>query len=252
MYVGSDLKDFWYVVNPMTGELIAKVVSPRSPNAHNLNLSLDGKTAFMSPNGKVMGIANTATHKLTKTIEFPDNIRVFVLNHDATKIYSNTNNLLGFVIADVATGKIEQTIEVQGFGWHEKWNTSPRPRIPHGCPSHGIALTNDEKEIWLADGLNNYIHIFDNTKTPPRQIESIKTSAGPYWITVGIDGKLAYVSSGDVIDMKTRKIVGQMKDEYGRTMYSEKLLDMLFTNGKLTKVVNQFGNGLPAAAATSN
>jgi hypothetical protein len=40
-----------------TGELITKVVSPLSPNAHNLNLSADGKLAFMSPNGKVMGVA---------------------------------------------------------------------------------------------------------------------------------------------------------------------------------------------------
>ena len=52
--------------------------------------------------------------------------------------------------------------------------------------------------------------------------------------------------------MKSRKIIGTMKDEYGRTMHSEKLLDMLFTNGKLTAVANQFGNGLrPAASATS-
>src|SRR5882724_5727644 len=93
-------------------------------------------------------------------------------------------------------------------------------------------------------GINNYIHIFDNTKMTPKQMESIKTTAGPYWITVGLDGKHAYVSSGDIIDMKSRKIIGQMKDEYGRTMYSEKLLDMLFTNGRLTSVANQFGNGL--------
>lgn len=248
MYVGSDLKDFWYVVNPRTGDLITKVRSPLSPAAHNLNLSLDGKTAFMSPNGKVMGIADTTTHKLAKTITFPDNIRVFVINHDATRIYSNTNNLLGFVIADVKSGEIIQKVEVQGFGWPEKWNVATRPRIPHGCPSHGIALTPDEKEIWLADGINNYIHIFDNTQMPPRQVDSIKTTDGPYWITVGIGGKLAYVSSGDIIDMKTRKIVGQMKDEYGRTMYSEKLLDMVFANGKLTRMANQFGNGLGSAS----
>jgi len=247
LYVGSDLKDFWYVVNPKTGELITKVVSPLSPGAHNLNLSLDGKLAFMSPNGKVMGIADTTTHKLKKTIAFPDNIRVFVVNHDASLIYSNTNNLLGFVIADVKSGQIIHKVEVRGYGWPEKWNVTPRPRIPHGCPSHGIALTNDEKELWLTDGINNYIHIFDNTVMPPKQKESIKTSAGPYWITVGLDGKLAYVSSGDVIDMKTRKIVAQLKDEFGRTMYSEKLLDMVFTNGKLTRVANQFGNGLRAA-----
>ena len=61
---------------------------------------------------------------------------------------------------------------------------------------------------------------------------------------IGLDGKLAYISSGDVIDIKTRKIVGQLKDEYGRPLHSEKLLDMLFEGGKLTRVANQFGNGL--------
>ena len=222
-------------------------MAPLSPNTHNLNLSPDGKWAFMSPNGKVMSIADTSTHQTVRTIPFNDNIRVFVLNHDASLIYTNQNNFLGFQIADVKTGKVLHTVEVQGYPWRERWNATPRPRIPHGCPSHGIALTNDEKEVWLADGMNDYIHIFDNTVMPPKQIQSIKTTAGPYWITVGLDGTLAYVSSGDIIDMKSRKIIGQMKDEYGRTMYSEKLLDMLFTNGKLTRVANQFGNGLTPA-----
>jgi hypothetical protein len=99
--------------------------------------------------------------------------------------------------------------------------------------------------VWLADGMNDYIPIFDNTQMPPKQIASIKTTAGPYWIAMSLDGDLAYVSSGDVIDVKTRKIVGQLKDEYGRPLYSEKLLDTLITNGKLTRVVNQFGNGFP-------
>ena len=249
LYVGSDLKDFWYVVNPRTGALIGKAVSPLSPNAHNLNLSADGKLAFMSPNGKVMGIAETKNHTLVKTITFGDNIRPFVLNHDSSLIYANVNNLLGFEIAEVASGKILHRVEVQGFGWPGKWQVSPRVRIPHGCPSHGIALTPDEKEVWIVDGINQYIHIFDNTQMPPRQLDSIKTTAGPYWITIGLDGKLAYISSGDVIDIKTRKIVGTMKDEYGRRMYSEKLLDMLFENGKLTRVANQFGNGIASAVA---
>jgi DNA-binding beta-propeller fold protein YncE len=251
MYVGSDLKDFWYVVNPRTGELITKVRSPLSPNAHNLNLSADGRTAFMSPNGKVMGIADTTNHQLVRTISFPDNIRVFVLNHDSSLIYSNLNNLLGFVIADVKTGKVLHQVEVQGFGWPEKWNVTPRLRIPHGCPSHGIALLNDEREVWLSDGINNYIHVFDNTKMPPRQIESIRTNGGAYWMTPSVDGKLVYASSGDVIDTATRKIVAQMKDEYGRTMHSEKLLDTVFTQGRLTQVSNQFANGFAPAAVTS-
>jgi hypothetical protein len=79
---------------------------------------------------------------------------------------------------------------------------------------------------------------------PPKQIESFKTTGGPFWIMPSIDGKRVYCSSADVIDVKSRKIIAQLKDEFGRPMYSEKLLDMVFTNGKLTQVANQFGNGL--------
>src|SRR5881628_3620732 len=121
MYVGSDLKDFWYVINPKTGELITKAMAPLSPNAHNLNLSPDGKFAFMTPNGKVMSIADTSTHKTMKTIPFNDNIRVFVLNHDASLIYTNQNNFLGFQIADVKSGKVLHSVEVQGYPWRERW-----------------------------------------------------------------------------------------------------------------------------------
>jgi DNA-binding beta-propeller fold protein YncE len=253
MYVGSNLKDFWYVINPATGDLITRVRSPLSPDAHNLNLSADGKLAFMAPNGPVMGIADTRTHTLLRTITFPDHIRVFVLNHDSSLIYSNLNNLLGFVIVDVKSGKIIQKVEVQGYGWPENWTSPTRPRIPHNCPSHGIALTHDERELWLCDGMNDCIHIFDNTQMPPKEVGAIKTTGGPFWITMSIDGNRAYVSSGDVIDVKTHRIVGSLKDEYGRVMHSEKLLDMLFANGRLIKVSNQFGNGqAPAAPAALN
>jgi hypothetical protein len=197
----------------------------------------------MSPNGKVMGVADTTTHKLIRTLTFPDNVRVFVLNHDSSLIYTNQNNLLGFLIADANSGKILHKVEVQGFGWPANWNVTPRPHIPHGCPSHGIGLMDDEREVWLVDGLNNLVHVFDNTQMPPKEVSNFKTNGGAYWITPSIDGKLAYLSSGDVVDVKTKKIIAQLKDEYGRVMHSEKLLDMVFTQGKLTQVSNQFANG---------
>ena len=102
--VGADLKDYWYSLDAVTGKLIGVINAPESLGSHNLNLSADGKTAFMSPNGKVMTIADVKTRKVIRTIGFPDNIRVFVLNKDSTKIYTNQNNFLGFIIADVATG----------------------------------------------------------------------------------------------------------------------------------------------------
>jgi DNA-binding beta-propeller fold protein YncE len=241
--VGADVKDFWYVVDAKTGKLRGKIQAPQSPNSHNLNLSPDGKIAFMAPNGPVMSIGDVATMKTIRTIRFGDNVRPFVLNHDASLIYANTNNLLGFEVADVATGKIIKHVEINAFPWRDA--LAKKVYIPHGCPSHGIALVKNEREVWIADGINNYIHIFDNTKDTPELVDSIKTSLPPAWITVSIDGKYAYVSSGDVIDIAARKVVAHLDDEHGRQMRSEKLLDMTFDDGKLLQVDNQFGNGGP-------
>ena len=67
---------------------------------------------------------------------------------------------------------------------------------------------------------------------------------------MGIGGQYAFLSSGDVVDVKSKKIVAQMKDEYGKTMHSEKLLEMEFSNGKLIRTVSQFGEGIPNAVQT--
>jgi hypothetical protein len=76
---------------------------------------------------------------------------------------------------------------------------------------------------------------------------SFPTTASANWITMGIGGQYAYLSSGDVVEVKTKKIVAQMKDEYGKPMHSEKYLEMAFSNGKLLRTVSQFGEGIPSA-----
>jgi DNA-binding beta-propeller fold protein YncE len=241
LIVGSNLQDYWYKLDARTGKLISVIHAPGSDGVHNLNLSADGKLAFMSPNGKLLSIADVATAKVIRTIRFPENIRVQALNKDSSKIYVNQNNFLGFLVADTRTGKILNTVEVTSVPWRQVWNQTPRPKIPHGCPSHGIALTQDGKEIWLADGIFKKIHIFSNTEDP-KEIATIDTPNGVFWMTVSIDGKTIYASSGDIIDIASRKIIGTTRSEFGTTMMSEKELDMEFKDGHLQRVSNQFGN----------
>ena len=57
----------------------------------------------------------------------------------------------------------------------------------------------------------------------------------------------AYLSSSDVVDVKTKKIVANLKDEYGKPKHSEKYLEMAFSNGKLLRTLSQFGEGIPSA-----
>src|SRR5947207_7686231 len=116
----------------------------------------------------------------------------------------------------------------------------------HGCPSHGIALTPDEKEIWLADGANSRLHVFDATARPPRQVASIALRDQPGWITFSLDGRHAYPSTGEVIDTASRRVVATLEDEAGRAVQSEKLLEIVFVEGRPVRVGDQFGVGRKA------
>ena len=50
-------------------------------------------------------------------------------------------------------------------------------------------------------------------------------------------------STGDVIDVKSRKIVATLQDESGKDVQSEKLLEIDFADGKPVRAGDQFGIG---------
>lgn len=250
LVVGSDLKNFHRVIDARTGAVKRIIPTPLSMFNHNMNLSPDGKIDFASPNGLTMTIASVETGKTIKTITFDDHIRVFVINHDASRIYVNLNNLLGFEIADVASGKVVKRVEAPAEMWKAKWADPNLHFYGHGAPMHGIALTPDESEVWIPDAINDQVLVFDNTGEWPvlDLAKSIKTDVPNGWITMGLDGQYAYMASGDVVDVKTHKIVATLRDEYGRHMDSEKVLDMAFDlDGHLVRTVNQFAVGVASA-----
>ena len=247
LVVGSDLRDFWYVIDAKSGAMKGKIQAPKSMFAHNMALSADGKTVIMAPNGVTATVGDVPSMKALRTITFSDHVRPLVINHDATRVYANLNNLLGFEIADVKTGEVIKRIEAPAEMWKAKWQDVKQRFYGHGCPSHGIALTPDESEIWVVDNINYGVLVFDNTGEWPVYKMSFPTTASADWITMGLDGQYALLSSADVVEVKTKKIVAQMKDEYGKPMHSEKFLEMAFSNGKLTRTVSQFGQGIPSA-----
>ena len=86
----------------------------------------------------------------------------------------------------------------------------------HGCPSHGIGLTPDEKELWVADAANSRLHVFDATRDAARARSPASALRDePGWVTFSLDGRFAYPSTGEVIDTKTRQIVADL-DGRGR------------------------------------
>jgi hypothetical protein len=87
------------------------------------------------------------------------------------------------------------------------------------------------------------VHIFDNTVMPPRQIKSLKLREQPGWITFSLDGKQAWPSTGEIIDVKSKQIITTLADETGRPVHSEKIVQIDFANGKPVRTGDQFGLG---------
>jgi DNA-binding beta-propeller fold protein YncE len=235
IYLPSLEKDHWHVVAARTGDVLARI-EPKS-GAHNTIFGLNGKEVYLAGlKSPLLTVADASRHEAARTIgPFAAGIRPFTVNGRQTLCFVTVNELLGFEVGDLKTGKKLYRVEVPGFG------RGPVKR--HGCPSHGIGLTPDERELWVCDAFNERMHVFDATIMPPTYVDSVKLREQPGWITFSLDGKYAWPSTGDVIDVATKRIVTGLTDETGAAVHSEKMVEVHWSAGKPILTGDQFGLG---------
>jgi len=235
LYVPSLEGPHWNVVDGATGAVVTQL--ELKSGAHNTICSLDGREAYLAGlHSPWLAVVDCATQKVkTKVGPFGAAIRPFTVNAARTLCFVNVNGLLGFEIGDLTTGKMLHRVEVQGVA-------QGRPKR-HGCPSHGVGLTPDEKEAWVCDAFNSRLHVFDITSLPPRQTASVKLREQPGWVTFSRDGRFAYPSTGDVVDTKTKQVILGLRDEEGREVHSEKVMEIVMADGTVVWVGDQFGLG---------
>ena len=137
IYLPSFEKDHWHVVDAASGDVLARI-EPKS-GAHNTVYGPSGSAAYLAGlSSPLLTIADTSKHEATRTCgPFSASIRPFTVNGRETLCFVNVNELLGFEVGDLTSGKKLHRVEVAGF------NKGPVKR--HGCPSHGIGMTPDEK-----------------------------------------------------------------------------------------------------------
>lgn len=205
--------DYFFVIDTATGNLLDKIHIHEG--THNTIVSLNGKHVyFASVDYNYLTMADAKTHKILKKIgPFDAPIRPFTINGRETLVFANVEHLQGFEVANITTGKKLYRVAVKGFPY-----TSTRD-----VPTHGIALSPDEKELWVG-GATKYVHVFDATQMPPKQVTSVQLSRWPGWVNFSINGQYVYPGSGDVINAKTRKKVAQIAN-------SRRFLEIDFANG---------------------
>ena len=235
LYVPSFEGPHWAVVNALNGDVITKIVT--KSGSHNTICSRDGSRVYMAGlRSNYLSVADTGTRTVVETVgPFSRPIRPFTVNGRGTLVFVNVNDCPGFEVGDLKTGKFLCRVEFANY--------KPGPLKRHGCPSHGIALSPDEKELWVADGANDALQVFDAAVMPPRQTATVHLRDFPGWVSFSIDGGRVYSSTGEIIDAKTKKVVATLADETGRPVQSEKLLEIVMSDGKVTQAGNQFGIG---------
>jgi YVTN family beta-propeller protein len=240
---------FIKVVDGQTGKTLTKIDLEGVGTAHNTIMSPSGKRMYVGPIGNSsLFVIDTATDRILKTVgpfnrdqtlgrparkdvKHPGGrVSPYCINGSETLCFVNSFGV-GFFVGDLVNDKVLQYVavkEAKGF-------------------SHGVGMTPDEKEVWLADPGGSKLHVFDATVLPPKYVQPIEVSARTHgWVSFDLLGRFAYPDTGDVIDTRTKKTVAEWKDERGGRIRSSKFMEVHIKDGKVLRIGDQFGIGRQA------
>lgn len=216
-----DTSGVWEVLDARDGHVIGSIQG--GAGAHNTVMSLSGRHVYLGGrNHEYLEVADTRSDRVIRSIgPLRSGVRPFTINGRETLAYTTATGFLGFQVSSIATGRVLYTETFPGFGW------SPADFAP-SAPSHGISLSPDEREVWVIDAPNGYVHVFDVSGLPrqaPRLLANVHLShplsgeespctydcARDGWIQHSRDGRFVYVGdSGDVIDAHTFQLLAYL------------------------------------------
>jgi DNA-binding beta-propeller fold protein YncE len=218
IYAPAFGRPIWYVIEAETGALLSMITVvgwPRSTAyAHDDNLAV-----FAAWESRELLVVDATSNTVIREVgPFTGYVCPFVLSRKAMMAFANVDGLVGFEVGDLLTGLVIERVQIDDY--------APEQLEAYECPSHGIAFAPDDKELWVADGVGNRLRVFDAKPLPPVHVISIQLDRQPRWIMFGHDGRYAYSSTGDVVDAASKQIVATLKDESGRIVESERMVDV--------------------------
>ena len=197
-----------------TASLTRVKTVPTRGTIHNAYVTPDGKYVVAgSIAGKTINVIDTQTEEPAWTLEMDLGIRpmTFSSNPDgSTKwIFTQLTDFNGFAVIDFATRKEIRRIKNPDL-------PPGKPTVPQGSdPSHGMAVTSDNKTLVVCSRLNNHLYAYSLPDLKPLGGAEL-TGKGAGWVTVTPDGKFAYVANPvtddvSVVDIKALKEVTRIR-----------------------------------------
>ena len=230
----------WRVIAAPNGRPSGRTIAGPA-GAHNTIIGRDGRYLYLGGvDYPYLEVASTRTDAVVRKLG-PLNgpgVRPFTINGSQTLAFTTARSFLGFQVSSIVTGKVLYTVPVPGFSFD--------PATFGRTPDHGISLSPNERDLYLIDTPNGYVHVFDVSQLPaepPRLVANIKlVHAPPHdgWLQHSRNGHYVYVGrSGDVIDTRKRRIVKYLRP-LGATA---DFLEIDWRRGRPVATTNRYGVG---------
>ena len=171
------------VFDTSSGQLLRRIATEVNP--YDLVLSDDGRTLYCSNwASDTVSVIDIETFKVSATIGVGDNPNDMVLSKDG-RLFVACSNDNSVVVIDANQNRAVHTII-----------TSMHPRAPEGSTPNALALSPDEKTLYVTNADNNNVAVVDVSEPDETSVLGfIPTGWYPSSIAASPDGKKLFVGN---------------------------------------------------------
>jgi len=183
LYVVTKDNNSVYTIDLKTKSILNKIDLPAE--AYTCVLSNNRKTLYISCWGaSKLLLMDIATQKITNQIEVGSHPNDFIINKANSILYVANGEDNSVSIIDLKLNKVIETL-----------NTALYPNAPTGSATNGLALSDDEKTLYIANADNNCLSVYNVAEKRNSQSKGF-IPVGWYPTNVKVIGKKIFVANG--------------------------------------------------------
>jgi hypothetical protein len=224
------------VVNANSGDVVRQVQF--SKRSHDTQYPLSGpifqETKAEDGSGKYLYLIDPRTYAVSQVGPYSGVLGPYAVDGTSNYVVNNVMGLWGMQVANLKTGEVITAT------------------LPDGAPDdirllHGIGWSPDQSEVWEnSTGGDPHVHIWDMRSPMVPVLKgqlTLRSGRGSHWLTFTIRGDYGYVAplknsadGTEIFDAHNHASVGVIGS-------SEDMLEIDFTNGKISEAGDQYGIG---------
>ena len=231
--------DYINVLDADSGDVVRKVYF--SNRSHDTQFPLSGplfqETKATDGSGHYLYLIDPSSYAVSRIGPYSGILGPYAVDSRGRYVANNVTGLWGMQVADIKTGQIV---------------SANIPDHPGGEPGllHGIGWTPDESEVWQSSSHSDpHIYVwsmFDPMVPKLKAKLRLRSQRGSHWLTFDINGDYAYVAPNKNSDDGTEIFNARTHTSVGLIGSSEDLIEIDFTDGRISRVGDQYGIGRAA------